>query len=252
HVDNYTPGFVARGLGGRRNGNRRVSLDGDCHENGVAITCHKCEEQFSKWKAAESHHLSKHAGDSSRKIVEIICKTGRVKSEPNTTRIERKTDSRNTVKIKASKLSKKHPRCLADENELLRFYGTTLLCSLGLNVSSSLCVWEKCCVCRVLRNGFSARKELKDGIGDFTTSTAGRAFESIEIELEGLQQTRKALTVCRVIAGRVHRPLENIKEIAGQMGFNFLAGKVGLYSQIEELYLLNQRALLPCFVVICK
>ncbi|KAK4769704.1 hypothetical protein SAY87_030236 [Trapa incisa] len=31
HVDNYTPAFVARGLGGRRNGNRRVSVEGDCH-----------------------------------------------------------------------------------------------------------------------------------------------------------------------------------------------------------------------------
>ncbi|KAK4804545.1 hypothetical protein SAY86_004362 [Trapa natans] len=301
HVGNYTPAFLARGLSGRRNGNSGLSLDGDCHGNGVAITCHKCGKQFSKWEAAESHHLSKHAGklhsisfsisrrssirahpltvcctiripvtelvegDSSRKIVEIICKTGWVKSEPNTTRIERvlkvhnmqKTlarfeEYRETVKIKASKLSKKHPRCLADGNELLRFYGTTLSCSLGLNGTSSLCVSEKCCVCRIVRNGFSARKELKDGIGVFTTSTSGRAFESIEIQVEGLQQTRKALIVCRVIAGRVHRPLENIKEIAGQTGFDSLAGKIGLYSHIEELYLLNPRALLPCFVVICK
>ncbi|KAK4772439.1 hypothetical protein SAY86_014214 [Trapa natans] len=54
HVDNYTSAFVARGLGGRRNGNRRVSLDGDCHGNGVAITCHKCGEQFNKWEAAKT------------------------------------------------------------------------------------------------------------------------------------------------------------------------------------------------------
>ncbi|KAK4746944.1 hypothetical protein SAY87_025981 [Trapa incisa] len=98
----------------------------------------------------------------------------------------------------------------------------------------------------VRRNGFSAKKGLKDGIGIFTTSTSCRAFESIEIEVDGLQQTRKALIVCRVIAGRVHRPLENIKEIAGQTGFDSLAGKVGLYSHIEEHYLLNRRALLPC------
>jgi hypothetical protein len=85
----------------------------------------------------------------------------------------------------------------------------------------------------------------------FTTSTSGRAFESIEI-FEDDPSTRKALIVCRVIAGRVHRPLENIQEISGQTGFDSLAGKVGLYSNIEELYLLNPRALLPCFVVICK
>jgi hypothetical protein len=158
---------------------------------------------------------------------------------------------RETVKIKASKLPKKHSRCIADGNELLRFYGTTVACSLGINGSSSLCISEKCRVCRIIRNGFSAKKELKGGVGVFTTSTSGRAFESIEI-FEDDPSTRKALIVCRVIAGRVHRPLENIQEISGQTGFDSLAGKVGLYSNIEELYLLNPRALLPCFVVICK
>ncbi|QCD86521.1 uncharacterized protein LOC114169842 [Vigna unguiculata] len=247
----------------------RLSLETDSNGSST-VTCHKCGEQFNKWDAAEAHHLSKHAvtelveGDSSRKIVEIICRTSWLKSENQCGRIERvlkvhnmqKTlarfeEYREMVKIKASKLQKKHPRCLADGNELLRFYGTTVSCSLGLNGSSSLCLSEKCCVCRIIRNGFSAKKELKGGIGVFTTSTSGRAFESIEI-FGDEPSLRKALIVCRVIAGRVHRPLENIQEMAAQTGFDSLAGKVGLYSNIEELYLLNPRALLPCFVVICK
>ncbi|CAN1243128.1 hypothetical protein LINPERPRIM_LOCUS5565 [Linum perenne] len=205
------------------------------------ITCHKCGEHFTKFEAAENHHLSKHAvtelveGDSSRKIVEIICKTSWLKSESHCGRIERvlkvhnmqKTlarfeEYREMVKMRASKLQKKHPRCIADGNELLR----------------------------IIRNGFSAKKELK-GVGVFTTSTSGRAFECIEV-LEEDACVRKALLVCRVIAGRVHRPVEKIQEFAGQTGFDSLAGKVGLYSNIEELYLLNPRALLPCFVVICK
>ncbi|KAJ9153703.1 hypothetical protein P3X46_027118 [Hevea brasiliensis] len=262
-------GFGGSGiLGGGGHSSTRVSLDTD--SNRSSITCHKCGEQFTKWEAAENHHLSKHAvtelveGDSSRKIVEIICRTSWLKSENHCGRIERVLkvhnmqrtlarfeEYREMVKIKASKLPKKHPRCIADGNELLRFYGTTVACSLGLNGCSSLCVSEKCCVCRIIRNGFSAKKELKGGIGVFTTSTSGRAFESIEI-FEGDPSIRKALIVCRVIAGRVHRPLDNIQEISGQTGFDSLAGKVGLYSNIEELYLLNPRALLPCFVVICK
>lgn len=270
---------VFGGGGGNGNGNgnggnyssKRVSLEVDSNGSSSVI-CHKCGEQFNKWQAAEAHHLSKHAvtelveGDSSRKIVEIICRTSWLKSENHCGRIERvlkvhnmqKTlarfeEYRETVKIKASKLPKKHPRCIADGNELLRFYGTTVACSLGINGSSSLCISEKCCVCRIIRNGFSAKKELKGGIGVFTTSTSGRAFESIEIyEGDDAPSIKKALIVCRVIAGRVHRPLENIQEIAGQLGFDSLAGKVGLYSNIEELYLLNPRALLPCFVVICK
>nr|XP_043629590.1 uncharacterized protein LOC122600877 [Erigeron canadensis] len=237
---------------------------------GGAVTCHKCGKQFGKWENLEAHHLSKHAvtelmeGDSSRKIVEIICRSSWVKSENNSGRIEKvlkvhnmqKTlarfeDYRESVKSKASKLPKKHPRCLADGNELLRFYGTTIACSLGINGESSLCISDKCCVCRIIRHGFSTNRELKDGVGVFTTSTSARAFEAIEVFDDG-PDTRKALMVCRVIAGRVHRPLENIQEITGQTGFDSLAGKVGLHSNIEDLYLLSPKALLPCFVVICK
>ncbi|KAG7953736.1 hypothetical protein I3843_12G124600 [Carya illinoinensis] len=253
--------------GGGVHSSNRVSLETESNGSSTVI-CHKCGEQFSKWEAAEAHHLSKHAvtelveGDSSRKIVEIICRTSWLKSENQLGRIERVLkvhnmqrtlarfeEYREMVKVKASKLPKKHPRCLADGNELLRFYGTTVSCSLGLNGASSLCATEKCSVCRIIKNGFSAKKELKGGIGVFTTSTSGRAFESIEV-LEEDPAVRKALIVCRVVAGRVHRPLENIQEMAGQTGFDSLAGRVGLYSNIEELYLLNPRALLPCFVVL--
>ncbi|KAJ0593501.1 putative transcription factor C2H2 family [Helianthus annuus] len=237
---------------------------------GGAVTCHKCGKQFGKWENLEAHHLWKHAvtelmeGDSSRKIVEIICRSGWLKPDNNSGRIEKvlkvhnmqKTlarfeEYRDLVKTKASKLPKKHPRCLADGNELLRFYGTTIACSLGINGESSLCISDKCSVCRIIRHGFSTNRELKDGVGVFTTSTSARAFESIEVSEDG-PDARRALMVCRVIAGRVHRPLENIQEITGQTGFDSLAGKVGPHSNIEDLYLLSPKALLPCFVVICK
>ncbi|KAL0398711.1 UNVERIFIED_CONTAM: hypothetical protein Sradi_2214400 [Sesamum radiatum] len=117
--------------------------------------------------------------------------------------------------------------------------------------SSSLCTSDKCRVCRILRYGFSTKKELSDGIGVFTASTSGRAFDSIQVS-DGNPSLRKALIVCRVIAGRVHRPVENIQDMVGQSGFDSLAGKVGVHSSIEELYLLSPRALLPCFVVIYK
>ncbi|GMH24322.1 hypothetical protein Nepgr_026165 [Nepenthes gracilis] len=249
---------------------RRVSFENVSNGGPTNFTCHKCGELFSKWEALESHHLSNHAvtelveGDSSRKIVEIICQTSWLKSENHSWRIERilkvhntqKTiarfeEHRETVKIKASKLPKRHPRCLADGNELLRFHGTTVACPLGLNGSSSLCALEKCSACRIIRHGFPSNRGTDSGIGIFTTSTSRRAFERIELEEEN-GVMRKALMVCRVIAGRVHRPLENAEEMAGQSGFDSVAGKVGVHSNVEELYLLNPRALLPCFVVICK
>ncbi|XP_019171895.1 PREDICTED: uncharacterized protein LOC109167316 [Ipomoea nil] len=241
----------------------------------LALTCHKCGEQFSKWDAVESHHLSQHAvtqlveGDSSRNIVEMICRTSWATKSDNTNNcngMERilkvhnmqKTlaefeEYRERVKIKASKLAKKHARCLADGNELLRFHGTTVECNLGANDSSSLCTSEKCNVCRILRRGFAIKKEINGGVGVFTASTSSRALEAIEESSCANQgAARKALIVCRVIAGRVHRPLENVEELAGQSGFDSLAGKVGIYSNVEELFLLDPRALLPCFVVICK
>ncbi|CAH8317985.1 unnamed protein product [Eruca vesicaria subsp. sativa] len=239
-----------------------------------SVSCHKCGEKFSKLEAAETHHLTKHAvtelveGDSSRKIVEMICKTSCLKTDNQCGRIDRilkvhnmqKTlarfeEYRDSVKNRASKLQKKHPRCIADGNELLRFHGTTVSCVLGVNGCTSLCSSEKCCVCRIIRNGFSVKREMNNGIGVFTASTSGRAFESIEMDGGGGDGTRerKALIVCRVIAGRVHRPVENVEEMGGGLnGFDSLAGKVGLYTNVEELYLLNSRALLPCFVVICK
>nr|GMD11415.1 Unconventional myosin-XVB like [Ipomoea batatas] len=233
------------------------------------LSCPKCGEHFSKWDAVESHHLSKHAvtqlveGDSSRSIVEMICRTSWTSSKPDKNNnsngnngmerilkvhnmqktLARFEEYRETVKIKASKLAKKHARCLADGNELLRFHGTTVECSLGKNGSSSLCNSEKCQVCQILRHGFRVKK---GGVGVFTASTSRRAVEAIEVK-GGM---KRALIVCRVIAGRVHKPVENnLQELSG---FDSLAGKFGLHSSVEELFLLNPKALLPCFVVICK
>ncbi|KAJ8443052.1 hypothetical protein Cgig2_004257 [Carnegiea gigantea] len=60
-----------------------------------------------------------------------------------------------------------------------------------------------------------------------------------------------------VIAGRVHKPMvaKNLHELVGgrRSGFDSLAGKMGYNSShIEELYLWNPTALLPCFVIVCK
>ena len=48
----------------------RLSLETDSNNNGSStFTCHKCGEHFNKREAAETHHLSKHAG---KKIVSLI------------------------------------------------------------------------------------------------------------------------------------------------------------------------------------
>ncbi|XP_062227717.1 uncharacterized protein LOC133925998 [Phragmites australis] len=264
---------------------RREAGDGNAGEGSpiparasceVSLRCPHCGGRFANNDALESHHLANHAvtelvdGDSPRRVVELICKAGWPKPEGALDLIERVVkvhnversvarheEFRETVMSRAAKLPKKHPRCIADGNELLRFHGTTISCSLGAGGSHSLCTSGRCNVCRIIRHGFSATREAKDGVGVFTASTSKWALECIQETgagggEAGTAGVKHALLVCRVIAGRIHRPLENLLDVAAQPGFDSVAGKVGADSSIEELYLLNPRALLPCFVVICK
>ncbi|CAI0468061.1 unnamed protein product [Linum tenue] len=264
---------VSLGYGGGEEKPSRFRSDGHCDDGVSTLTCRKCGKQFKKAEEVEEHQVSDHAvselidGDSSRRIVEIIFRTSWPKSESNPIRIERVFKVNNTrttlshfeqhrekVKLRATKLLTKHPRCLADGNELLRFHGTTVACSLGTTTtngpsSSILCRAEECGVCRILRRGFSL--DRRNAAGVFTASTSKRALE----EASGDCGRRKALVLCRVIAGRVHKPVENVEEMmigSRSVGFDSVAGKIGQHSSVEELYLLDPKALLPCFVVICR
>ncbi|XP_061370107.1 uncharacterized protein LOC133312847 [Gastrolobium bilobum] len=233
------------------------------------LICHKCGEKLKELDAVEAHHISEHSvteiQEDSRQIIEKICGISSVNPENMLGQIDcilkvqgmPKTlacfeEYREMVKIKADKLQKKHPRCLADGNELLRFHGITVACPLGTNSSYSLCTLEYCGICQILRHGFSTNKESQGALGVYTTSTCGKAFDSIRPS-EERPVPRKSVVVCRAIAGRIYSPLE---EIQGNVdsGFDSLAEKKSGHSDadIEELYLLNPKALLPCFVVIFK
>lgn len=200
--------------------------------------------------------------DSSRQIIETICGTSSVNSENILGQIDcilkvqnmPKTfdcfeEYREKVKIKAEKLQKNHPRCLVDGNELLRFHGTNIACSLGTNSSYSLCTLDHCGACQILRHGFSTNKEFQCALGVYTTSTSAKAFDSIVLSNER-QFERKTVIVCRVIAGIVYSP--HTQEKVDHSEFDSLAEKISNHSDFEELYVLSPRALLPCFVVIYK
>mgnify|MGYP002775467649 CR=1 FL=1 len=176
-------------------------------------------------------------GDSSRNVVEIIFRTswmtaaatggrkdmqvlqvtGAVKIErvlkvnnlPRT--LARFEAYRDGVKMKAGKLiPKKHPRCLADGNELLRFYAAKLECGLvssieaasnpsgeyktnDMNAASrsgtppsslpfgAACSSPTCSICRIIRSGFS-KSRAPDGSnrGILTTATSGRAHDILQ------------------------------------------------------------------------
>lgn len=195
--------------------------------------------------------------DSSSKIIEQICEGNFREKIECVLRVESKQETfawyeecRELVRVKAESLEKEHPRCMVDGNELLRFHGTTLACSLASNASSStLCSSDQCGVCQILKHGFYSNQELFHGaLGVCTSSTSAKAIHSI-CSPNNKSVRRKCVMLCRVIAGRIHNPLQEIEEIT-DTGFDSLVKKMRDHSEIEELVVLNPRAVLPCFLVI--
>ncbi|WOL12299.1 hypothetical protein Cni_G21065 [Canna indica] len=223
------------------------------------FSCTDCGENFMKAESLELHQAVKHAvselsnEDTSRNIVEIIfqsswlrertpdCRIHRILKIHNTPdKISRFEGYRDTIKHKASKLAKKHPRSTADGNELLRFHCTTFTCSLGFNGSTSLCTSIPYCnLCSIIRDGFK-----DDKMGRIRTmASSGRAHDAAQITSEN---GRIAMLVCRVIAGRVKKDHQDAME-----QYDSAASAVtGGYSILDELYVFSPEAILPCFIVI--
>lgn len=201
--------------------------------------------------------------DSGRNIVEIIfksswlkkdrpiCKIERILKVHNTQRtIQRFEDCRDAVKTRALGSTRKNPRCAADGNELLRFHCSALSCDLGSRGSTGLCgSIPGCGVCSVIRHGFQCKPGGPPGVR--TTASSGRAHDSFECG----DGRRRAMLVCRVIAGRVKRiseeaatEEENLSMAAAS--YDSVSRHAGMYSNLEELIIFNPKAILPCFVVI--
>lgn len=233
-------------------------------------SCPDCGE-IMKTESLELHQAVKHAvselgpEDTSKNIVEIIfhsswlkkqspvCKIDRILKVQNTQKtITKFEEYRDSIKAKATNLSKKHPRCIADGNELLRFHCTSFVCSLGLNGSSNLCnSTSQCNVCGIIKHGF----KLNGGDGILTTATSGKAHDkaSSVLDVSGCESgdEKRAMLVCRVIAGRVKKNMEGGSNVMEEYD-SVSAGDAGAYSNLDELYVNNPRAILPCFVVIYR
>ncbi|TYK31496.1 putative nucleic acid binding protein [Cucumis melo var. makuwa] len=191
-----------------------------------------------------------------------ICKIERILKVHNTQRtIQRFEDCRDAVKTRALGSSRKNPRCAADGNELLRFHCSALLCDLGSRGSTGLCgSIPGCGVCTVIRHGFQCKPGGPPGVR--TTASSGRAHDSFECG----DGRRRAMLVCRVIAGRVKRISEDagtgttttatdqeenvVTAAAVAASYDSVSRHSGMYSNLEELVIFNPKAILPCFVVI--
>lgn len=242
-----------------------------CNGGDHRIHCKNCGQQFRSFEALQSHHQSYHAVtdlsecDLTRRTVECIFKTSWLESGIECKKIEKVIKVNNTqstlarfeeyreaVKCRAGpEEANKNGRCLADGNEVLRFHGTTILCSLGTKESSSLCDLEDCNVCKIIRTGFAC-----NGKGIYTTATSGRAHCSINLFNQNAGTNKfsgkRAILICRVIAGRVHGPVDSSELTSFSSAcFDSVAGRDDSnWSGWEELFVFNPRAVLPCFVIV--
>ncbi|WOL10790.1 hypothetical protein Cni_G19549 [Canna indica] len=120
------------------------------------------------------------------------------------------------LSVSASKRVRRHhhpSHCAAYGNELLRFHCTSVSCPLGAGGATSLCTsaTNPCGVCTVIRHGFP-RGQHPNGVG--TTASSSRAHDNCEplTAEDGSDGERRAMLVCRVITGRVHRAGSSISQ----------------------------------------
>ncbi|CAN6374281.1 unnamed protein product [Urochloa humidicola] len=231
----------------------------------AAFHCSDCGDVFGKEDSLELHKATKHAvselgpDDTSRNIVEIIfqsswlrkeapvCKIDRIlKVQNSDMTVKRFEEYKERIKERASgDEGKKNARCVADGNELLRFHCTTFTCSLGTGGGTALCpaTAAQCKLCGIIRDGFRV-----DGDGRIATmATSGRAHDMAEGISDG---EKKAMLVCRVVAGRVKKACSDTKSSEDCDFDSVSPNSEGLYSDLDELFVFNPRAILPCFVVI--
>ncbi|TKY70846.1 hypothetical protein E2542_SST07140 [Spatholobus suberectus] len=118
---------------------------------------------------------------------------------------------------------KENARCVADGNEVMRFH--------CLGPTSGRCPY-----------GGARALSFPGGKGSAicTFSGSGGAHES-----SGGGRGRRAMLVCRVIAGRVSKQIGFVESLLdGRVGFDSVSGDNG------ELLVFDSRAVLPCFLII--
>ncbi|CAM0953759.1 unnamed protein product [Alopecurus aequalis] len=244
-----------------------VSGGGGGSMRAAIFPCPDCGDVFVRAESLHHHQSTRHAvselggDDTSRNIIEIIfqsswlkkqtpvCAVDRILKVQNAPAVLARFEAyRDAVKAKALALAGAGARCTADGNELLRFYCAPLECPLGAQGATHLCHAAACAACGIVRDGFAKGARVR------TMATSGRAHDAVE----GGGGERRAMLVCRVIAGRVKRAApcqgttEENEEDAAHQEYDSVAGTAGVYSSLDELEVFNPRAILPCFVVVYK
>lgn len=250
----------------------RQSLSRSFAARGDVFPCKACGEVMARPQQLELHQAMKHSLselshlDSSTNIIRMIFLAGwKPASAPTLRRVlkihhnpralARFEEYRDLVRARAARRAEEggaaalvEERCIADGNERLRFHCSTTLCAHQLGGAGGACGSAYCRVCSTLRHGFAGKQADVDGIATYASAWAAHAALPEDVEREfAFLQVRRAMLVCRVVAGRVARGDADDK-VAYDSVVPVRAGGGG--DDVEELLVFNPRAVLPCFVII--
>ncbi|GJN30976.1 hypothetical protein PR202_gb19327 [Eleusine coracana subsp. coracana] len=243
---------------------------------GDVFPCKACGEVLDRAQQLELHHATKHSLlselshlDSSTNIIRMIFLAGWTNpsssSEANPTvrrvlkihhtprALARFEEYRDLVRARAQRrgattttTTAEEQRCIADGNERLRFHCSTTLCGAG----GGACGSPYCRACSTARHGFAGKQADVDGVATYASAWAAHAALPGDVEQEfAFLQVRRAMLVCRVVAGRVGRGDDDDKVAYDSLVPAVRAGAEG-GDDVEELLVFNPRAVLPCFVII--
>ena len=251
---------------------------------GDLFPCKVCGEVLSKPQQLELHQAMKHSlselshADSSMNIIRMIFLAGWPSSDAdadpavrrilrihhNPRALSRFEEYRDLVRARAVRRYaasgasavqvQVEERCIADGNERLRFHCSTMLCSLG---AGGVCGSPYCCTCTILRHGFAGKQADVDGIATYSSGWAAHASLPEDVEREfAFLQVRRAMLVCRVVAGRVvHGHGGGAAGDDDKVAYDSMvpvppAGGGRRGEDDAELLVFNPRAVLPCFVIL--
>ncbi|XP_022765809.1 uncharacterized protein LOC111310603 [Durio zibethinus] len=156
---------------------------------------------------------------------------------------------RETVKSKSTNISacetERIERLAVDGNELLRFHGAVVTCPLGNDEFLNICHSECCGICRMVGSS------LLEGEESVKLSNNSRQAHRKVVCVVDKICARKAIVVCRVIAGRVARCRGQGLVDGEEGGFDSVVSlSTDQFERSEELIVLNARAVLPCFIIV--
>ncbi|MBA0783531.1 hypothetical protein Gotri_001230 [Gossypium trilobum] len=194
-------------------------------------------------------------GDPSRNIIELIFQRASMdpsKSKPSW-KIKRVLKVKNSIEVlkrfedyrekvikKANQQHERHPRSTIDGNELLLFYGTTMACCRKPKPVPELCKDPSCRACRIIHSRFDMEFTRKNGVR-LSTSSEEVCDNMVSFKLKKL---KRAVIVCRVIAGSIGNTIDGAREDFDSIG------RIGRHSNLEYLVVPNPSAILPCFLIV--